>query len=192
MKERPILFNGDMVRAILDGSKTQTRRIAKLTDSGRVKMPGRHFNWHCDDPNAWKASPYGTAGDRLWVRETHIAYEVGHICYRADYKHDPKGEKEHGVTWTPSIHMPRWASRITLEIIDVRVERLQNISPEDAVRDGARDTRPHDPLWDCAALQNFRQIWESCYGKESWSANPLVWVVGFKRIDATEMREGKQ
>jgi len=130
--ERPILFSGPMIRAILAGRKTQTRRVAKLTGAGRVKEAGSHRNWHLADPDAVKACPYGTPGDRLWVRETFC--DTG--CQRAVYRADTAVENWKYRIWRPSIYMPRWASRITLEITDVRLERLQDISEADAAAEG--------------------------------------------------------
>jgi hypothetical protein len=200
--ERPILFNAPMVRAILDGRKTQTRRVVKLTDTGRVKQTGGPKNWHLSDPDAVLACPFGQPGDRLWVRETFGGtrrFLVDHICYRADELQPAIGE------WKPSIHMPRWASRITLEVTGVRVERLNEISKADAcweglsekTKDGSlvkygipdRDGWPgtdddgwpwHD--WRADPRDAFAHLWESVYGAGSWSANPWVWVVEFRRV----------
>ncbi len=155
MKDRPILFSGPMVKAILECRKTQTRRVVKLNMSGRVQLSKRQ--WHIDDPNAVLGCPYGQPGDRLWVKETWAAWssiddreadEVlgnceslvgrgisrGHISYRAD-------PQMHADKWRPSIFMPRWASRVTLEITGVRVERLNDISEADAIAEGI------DPLF---------------------------------------------
>lgn len=132
--DRPILFSGPMVEAILAGRKTQTRRIARRNAAGRVERGGR--NWHVEDAAAICASPYGAAGDCLWVRETHYVWNAGMldgsgkiIDYRATEPNSP-------CTWTPSIHMPRWASRITLNVVRVRLERLQDISDSDARAEG--------------------------------------------------------
>ena len=187
MKERPILFSGGMVRAILDGSKTQTRRIAKEFN----EMPNldgilRRF------PNQ-EGCPYGTPGDRLWVRET-FAQGVegcpGGISYRADH-FDPKGDgPAHPMKWRPSIFMPRIASRILLEITDVRVQRLQEISEEDARAEGVTDFAGR--WWDgspvvCgkwnAPSEAFAALWESINGTGSWEANPWVWVITFRRLE---------
>jgi len=153
--ERPILFSAPMVRAILAGQKTQTRRVAKFTDAGHLKEPGGRRRWHHDDPNATLACPYGQPGDRLWVREAHWFFQDEHdpvigytppMMTTEDVEYRADGEStRHG--WRPSIHMLRWASRITLEITSVRVERL----------------------------------WSSINGIESWHADPFVWVVEFKR-----------
>ena len=156
MKTRPILFSGPMMRALLDGRKTQTRRVVKRNGAGRAEFGGKQ--WHIDDPNAVKACPYGTPGDLLWVRETHgfvspdeyvRPFDECNIFYRADYQ---PGEARYGnpgdwpvdeargdndcPKWRPSIHMPRWASRLTLQLTDVRVERVQEISEDDVLNEG--------------------------------------------------------
>lgn len=181
MKERPILFSGPMVRAILEGRKTQTRRVVKLNASGRAFRAGR--NWHLGDPECVKACPYGQPGDRLWVRETwrlHDDEESGVVTlkYRADDAHrflpggvfiDP-GWAYGG--WKPSIHMPRWACRIVLEITGVRVERLQHMDGEDARAEGVSFHADFRELWDSLASPGAR-----------WNDNPCVWVVEFKRAE---------
>ena len=202
MKERPIIFSAPMVRAILDGRKTQTRRVVKLTDSGRVKEPGSPRNWHLDDPEAVMACPYGVPGDRLWVREAWQAFfadEVpadrprgprhtmgipaqpereSFVFYRADgdLSHPEDGSE---ALWRPSIHMPRWASRITLKIVSVRVERVQEISEKDALAEGVDDgtgppIKPRD---------RFSRLWNSINAKRApWDSNPWVWVIEFRRV----------
>lgn len=154
MKVRPIMFSGAMVRAVLDDRKTQTRRIAKLTAAGRVARAGK--NWHVDDPDAVLACPYGQPGDQLWVREAFMREphpsEFGYtreslpltwdaMCavagtyhYAADCGSFIRAD---GRRWTPSIHMPRAASRITLEVARVRLERLQAITEQDAIAEGS-------------------------------------------------------
>lgn len=193
MKYRPILFSGPMVRAILEGRKTQTRRVAKMTASCHVKEPRGHRRWHPADPEATLACPYGQPGDRLWVRETHApqadcwgawgkemeCYNDGPkpiIHYRADGG-EPFIEK-----WHPSIHMPRWASRITLEVTDVRVQRLQDISEEDAQAEGADQYRhPVHPNREALRhVDGFHELWNSINGSGSWEANPWVWALSFK------------
>jgi hypothetical protein len=206
MKERPILFNGPMVRAILEGRKTQTRRVVKLTEDGKFicRRDPRYITaceikdgigpwWH---PHAGHpgeplplerihaASPYGEPGDRLWVRETW-AKGFKHIFYRAN-QHDDFGSEiinlETGertpLIWKPSIHMPRWASRITLEVTGIRVERLQEISEEDAKGEGfGIDTE----FCKSPPRVDFSHTWEKLYGLQSWIDNPWVWAVEFKR-----------
>lgn len=202
MKERPIIFSGPMVRAILAGRKTQTRRIVKPQPNS-MGASGWHWNgWRWQDhPGTTlrgpdEECPYGQPGDRLWVRETHAIYgdrEQHVIHYRATHQSEGSG-------WKPSIHMPRWASRITLEIASVRAERLQEISEEDAKSEGARrfDELPsvhpfgQDARWSMGSpsstdqcLTNarfaFANLWESVNGPSSWDANPWVWVIEFNR-----------
>ncbi|HHL1466134.1 TPA: hypothetical protein ACQ3C4_004059 [Klebsiella pneumoniae] len=202
MKERGMIFNGEMVRAILDGRKTQTRRtvkpqpdedgLAKVTNGPWVDTSER--NYRC---------PFGAAGDRIWVRETWA--EAGASApdlklYRANYpEHVPSIYEnvppDEEIRWTPSIHMPRTASRILLEITDVRVERLNAISEEDAEAEGIDMEALYDSqdCYDCIANHNmtgrptvtgaFKYLWESIYGEEGWKSNPWVWVIEFKRIE---------
>ena len=175
MKERPILFSGPMVRAILDGRKTQTRRVVKPQPDWirpRVSDDGIAHGYCGSGPTDGIKCPYGTVGDRLWVRESWAkSGEVGDATeYRADNP-DPIGAK-----WRPSIHMPRWASRIDLEITGIRVERLQEISERDAMAEGC------EYLTNSVARSNFVKLWISINGQDSWSANPWVWVIEFKRI----------
>lgn len=215
MTERPILFSAPMVRALLDGTKTQTRRAMRhqVVAPGIVQMarPG-----YCEIINEHGvhipgfSCPYGQPGDRLWVRETWA-----HGIHAMAAKRDEDGPFVYAATdsvqqrldekWTPSIHMPRWASRITLEITGVRVERLQDISDGDALEEGVTTLRnkawdrEHFPVWcyqfdeACADGRRppvgpspsmvFRALWESINGPGSWDANPWVWVVEFKRVE---------
>lgn len=164
MKERPILFNGDMVRAVLAGQKTQTRQTVV--------------------PPTGSICPYGQPSDRLWVKETFYRYYPSETwpepkaLYRADgitlCDKDSEGKKQR---WTPSSHMPRILSRITLEITDIRVERVQDISEEDVQAEGFSD-RP-------ASKNKFRIAWDLLYWKRGlgWSVNPRVWVITFKRVE---------
>ena len=183
MKERPILFSAPMVRAILSGAKTQTRRIVKNAHMMSVDGELVPIAAFC---------PYGQPGGRLWVRETFACVctqEMRYVEYKADRSlADFDGyDNPAGGRWRPSIHMPRWASRITLEITDVRVERLQDISEADAVAEGARPTlAPLDTVRLGAAgtaKEGFRQIWESINGPGSWDANPWVWAIEFKKLE---------
>ena len=215
MKERPMIFNAEMVRAILDGRKTQTRRIVKgvpeshnfhgwvmsstcAKDEGKAcwavgKSPllNQPIRMHC---------PFGDVGDRIWVRETCRAVELESgldvVSYDAGGQDIPvKAHPLDAGLWVdlyryrggegktvPSIHMPRWASRITLEITGVRVERLASISSDDARAEGypvsrAADGGNIDPwLW-------FRDLWDGIYPDQSFKANPWVWVIEFKRIE---------
>ena len=183
MKEKPILFNGEMVRAILDGRKTMTRRAVKpqpTLDHGLV-FEGIALGKFGAVSDSVIACPYGTIGDRLWVKETHHVRDAGYvdgtgrdIVYKADDEDFPYG-------WTPSIHMPRWASRITLEITNVRVERLHEITEADAEREGVEP-------WSSNALDfngyynSFSHLWDSTTKDHKWESNPWVWVIEFKRI----------
>lgn len=187
MKERPIIFRAEMVRAILAGRKTQTRRIVKPLHMATVDSEQFPILAMC---------PYGSPGDQLWVREAFI-HEPADYCweasvsipcrpaftvYRADHEVDTRG-----AGWKPSIHMPRWASRITLEITDVRVERLQDISEADAKAEGVSmpDRTPTPPdFW--SYQQEFRHLWEQINGPGSWNANPWVWVIEFKKLEQQE------
>lgn len=227
MKEKPVIFNGEMVRAILAGRKTQTRRVMK------VQPPegwGPLNSFGVEDPNArtytkavvdrhgymqagpqvfgvadetWGAvSPFGQPGDSLWVRESCWVYggwQPESEYYRKRFY--PMGKKvayqatdekpTNGLTlhreWrgTPSIHMPRWASRIQLEITSVRVERLNDINEQDSLAEGMDDGTSPAAIaagWFEKPRRAFRRLWERIYGQESWDSNPWVWVVEFKRI----------
>lgn len=212
MKERPILFSAPMVRALLAGTKTQTRRVVKpqpVRNERGVLMWGvskhREIGFQGKDihPDLHEHCPYGAPGDKLWVRETWQAFERGWDVYKGIPKSRPGNcctlyaadDVDGDLGWRPSIHMPRWASRITLEITGVRVERLNDISDADAqaegtpcyVCGGALDGRSEA---DChcfhrtAKLSDFCGLWESINGEGSWTTNPWVWVVEFKRIGA--------
>lgn len=201
MKERPILFSGAMVRAILEGRKTQTRRIWKMPkwaewDIDRGEARGyiipkdpKCRGWYSIDEIA---SPYGREGDQLWVREAWWqdtrdskcavmdadGYVVDvHPCSKATGTIVPVDDFCTHLFWRkrPSIHMPRWASRIQLEITDIRVERLQDIGQGDSCAEGC--PIGFEPLdW-------YRNIWESINGSGSWDANPWVWCISFRRIE---------
>ena len=188
-KERPILFSGEMVRAILDGRKTQTRRVVKPQPKPSSFKSDEELSWR----QAWNLPkcPYGVPGDRLWVRETIEVLSFGagtaQIQYRADGSTRIIGDRKlpDRLGSIPSIHVPRQASRITLEVTDVRVERLQDISEEDAQAEGI-----HQPaIGNISVAQKmgvcrygFANVWESINGEESWDANPWVWVVEFKEV----------
>lgn len=207
MKERPIIFNAEMVRAILDGRKTQTRRIMKvqpenselglsrIIDSSVAKEVGMYFWCQADACGVKRRSkpfpcPFGAVGEHIWVRETWA--EAGASApelklYRANYPEHVPSHYENvppvdEIRWTPSIHMPRWASRITLEITSVRVERLNSISNESARAEGypvdrEADGGDSDPwLW-------FRDLWDGIYPEQSFKHNPWVWVISFKCVE---------
>lgn len=208
ISERPIVFSTPMVQAILSGEKTQTRRIAKLNAAGRVARGGK--NWHPDDPEATLACPYGQSEDSLWVRETWNGpfwnedpypangYSPKYCKYKADGSKAPYYEDADGFIverWRPSIHMPRWAARITLAITAVRLERLQDIGEEDAIAEGVErvcvgegwrrycDKDMELPgVPPCrTAVDGFRTLWELINGTDSWKINPWVWVVEFEK-----------
>ncbi|MEI7341242.1 hypothetical protein WCT87_07115 [Pectobacterium brasiliense] len=239
MKERPIIFNAEMVRAILSGQKTQTRRALRIQpkECNHTHWP-EHPNseWKNDD-KGWSCAvcgngvsltkrdvkgitcPFGKVGDRLWVRETwqvihDYTDEYGNVDerrfarsipkQRGNYWHPVYAERfgsenrdDRGFPWRPAIHMPRWASRITLEITDVRVERLSDISEEDCWAEGIDEIDgrfENVEIIDMAiklgcciedAKPMFALLWQSIYGAESWDANPWVWVIEFKRMEAT-------
>jgi hypothetical protein len=255
MKERPILFSDDMVRAILAGTKTQTRRLVKpqpqprgsyVTNTPGAGDPGS-ITWcevddmerlgHRDPRALWhqQTCPYGAPGDRLWAREAHAfvgcgpehtgALEWGmHNIYGGDHEGDPGSERfrvhyrasgdekpEAGDRpgWRPSIFMPRWASRITLEVTDVRVQRLQDISEEDARAEGITEVAfyPDEgfPLsygfmvgaddghakLDVSPIETYRKLWERINGAGSWEQNPWVWCISFKHVDVVRESSGR-
>ncbi|CUJ54281.1 hypothetical protein [Achromobacter sp. 2789STDY5608628] len=209
MRERPILFTGPMVRAILAGNKTQTRRIAKEF-AGRDGLDAilRRF------PNQ-SGCPYGQPGDRLWVRESTHRRPMIHLmtgepldqtydggAYTADGA-DVLTPEGFDLAWwysrksCPSIHMPRWACRLVLEITGVRVERLNDISEEDARAEGCPftwDGNQYEPpppevdSWQGYGRASFSLLWSQINGPESWNSNPWVWVVEFRRAD-TDKKE---
>jgi hypothetical protein len=216
MREKPILFSGAMVKAILDGRKTQTRRVMKpqpVKSGGFWQFAGA--GWNRDDvamvmPGHSMANrcPYGQIGDHLWVRETFQVIEphgsvgdewIGDDIMEVDgrlpkekpecvgywwnlvYKAD---EPDMCSWWRPPIYMPRWASRITLEIVNVRVERLQSITPADAFAEGVREDYLHQkPDW--IDVQAYQELWDKLNAKRGygWDVNPWVWVIEFKRIE---------
>ena len=172
MKERPILFKGEMVRAIMEGRKTQTRRIVKNTDLIETIEDGIPYyqDEYGDYHKTESACPYGKIGSLLWVRETFNSDWCDHVIYKADggsaisagYDSEPK--------WKPSIHMPRIASRINLEITNIRVERLQDITEEESQAEGV------------SSKGEFKLLWCAINGFDSWNENPFVWVIEFKKV----------
>lgn len=190
MRERPILFSAPMVRAILAGQKTQTRRIVKpqpLGDTAWKNDDQWIVSGHGEAGDTGLHCPYGQPGDRLWVRETW-AYGIHALAAKSDadgpfvYAADQTTQGRLCDRWRPSIHMPRAASRITLEITGVRVERLRDISEDDAYAEGVT----HAEWGGMNAREGFRRLWESLNGTGSWEANPWVWVVEFQRISTQE------
>lgn len=208
MKERPILFNSEMVQAILSGRKTQTRRIIKLDHERGFQNPV--VRGRAGEVSSVKFGlshmlcPLGQPGDQLWVRETWqgplVDYDeaysmfkdpkpyqkVENCVYRADGGPCPEftdADDDLRQGWRPSIHMPRWASRINLLITGVRVERLNDISQEDAKSEGCCYGRGGGvPDLAVSPADHFPTLWESIYGIKSWAANPWVWVIEFERV----------
>lgn len=207
MKEHPILFSGEMVRAILDGRKTMTRRPIKgidLWDDAVVQysLGGHHGSGmyvseadYPEEGSAHYSCPYGEIGDRLWVRETWAwsgdrnipepeRIDRGEVWYRED---DKFGEWPPIVRWRPSIHMPRWASRITLEITDVKVERIKEITDQDAANEGFETAAGIQAMKRgmrviYSAKPDFILGWKKIYGG-SWDNNDWVWVISFRRVE---------
>ena len=216
---RPMLFSGPMVRALLSGTKTQTRRIIRVpefvveaSDGSPHWRPQRcgagweFIEWSTDYGRAHPLRcPYGQPGDRLWVRETWMAESTATGPHQARFA-ATDAPYFVGAKWRPSIHMPRWASRITLEITDVRVGLLNEISEVDAKAEGLtarskdgtlikygipdRDGLPGDDdlgwhwqEWNRDPCVAFRRLWEKTNGSGSWDTNPWVWVLTFKRAE---------
>ncbi|MFM9880682.1 MAG: hypothetical protein ACKVOO_09780 [Burkholderiaceae bacterium] len=229
MKERPILFSAPMVLALLDGTKTQTRRTAPIAELNIKPHTDRLLTWVVTFTKSIKGvlgsysggsfsdlqarsiiasqfNPYGKPGDQLWVRETWAqvgTMDPGLTVYRADYPACVPAsysniQPAESIKWKPSIFMPRAASRITLEVTGVRVERLQDISEADAIAEGIESlsyggitTWRNYSLTDKLAsvspmlespIDSYRTLWECINGPGSWDANPWVWVVEFKRV----------
>ncbi|WP_304473495.1 hypothetical protein [uncultured Desulfovibrio sp.] len=184
MKERPILMNRSMVNAILCGQKTQTRRPVKPQPD---RAPASVSPLQMFDDARWRSwkCPFGEPGDRLWGRETFALGEPPYfgVAYRADEGDNPEDVGGKRQKWTPSIHMPRYLSRITLEITDVRAERVQDITEEEAIKEGVVD--PIMGTYGLSPKTVFRDLWNDIYAKRGlgWEANPWVWVVIFKRVE---------
>lgn len=207
MTDRPIIFSAPMVRAMLDGRKTQTRRVAKITavmgnkvaiespDEKLIELEDGEFRrgiFHYESTSALSGPyrlPYAV-GDRLWVREAFAVLADkprGSWIYRADSEEARSAGPRVDVRWKPSIHMPRWASRLTLPVTDVRVQRLQEISRGDAMDEGCpfpnmrKGPNPRD--W-------FSGLWDTLNGSGAWAANPwvvaLTFTTAMRNIDATE------
>lgn len=217
MKERPVIFNAEMVRAILDGRKTQTRRVMKVqpspeftpmnmametdynahwytpgvVDKDGYLQPAKHQVFGVASEDEGYSCPFGQPGDKLWVREAFRVHsratDVATLVYRASVRNSWT-EQTHRVPvavcnkpatpekWTPSIHMPRWASRITLEITGVRVERLKDIRASDALDEGIQHMTMNCPR------HEFFQLWNSIYGDMAHETNPWLWVITFRRV----------
>lgn len=178
-KSRPILFKGEMVRAILDGRKTQTRRVIKSTQKTSWLLDGDWSDGFIKDPDNYlhRDCPYGKKGDFLWVRETFWESD-GCYFYRADGHDDFE-------RWKPSIHMPRMASRISLRIVDIRVERVQDIGMEDIKAEGVEFSyQPLQNVFESYRIE-FESLWDSINAKRGygWDENSWVWVVEFERVE---------
>lgn len=195
MKTRPIIFQPDMVKAILDGRKSQTRRVVKpqpqkqhhmakdpdLSREGRNIVPWAVLTNAGNVVESFIKCPYGVPGDRLWVRET---FAFHNFCYpksegaRITYKAD---REVHGIKWKPSIHMPFTYCRLTLEITNIRVERVQEISIGDIKSEGIAD--PWKVAIDTDPWGVFADLWDKMHKKRGfgWSENPWVWVIEFKK-----------
>lgn len=211
IKERPILFSGEMVRAILEGRKTQTRRILKIQplDILPMNIPNQWVALVSRDPNHGKvlSCRFGQPGDRLWVRESfnwssdeelspnenhkycpeRNSYSAKNVVWRADGQEWNPNHSEWGHTlWKPSIHMPRWASRILLEITNIRAERVQDITEQDATFEGVTPS----PTYRGSVPGEehrfaFRDVFMQINDKtgELWQSNPWVWVIEFKVLE---------
>lgn len=210
-KERGILFSAPMVRAVLAGTKTQTRRAMSLQPSEDTTVHVERFHqtvidrrgeeqpgpeifgawWH--DGESGLRCPYGQPGDRLWVREAwrtvagaddipprNLMNVESFTHYEAD-----AAKPLHVGKLRPSMFMPRWASRITLEITDVRVDRLQDISDEDLAAEGIQELIDAGVDHDGTPRDTYRTLWDALNGCGSWAANPWVWAVSFRRVPAT-------
>lgn len=191
MKERPILFSAPMIRALLDGRKTQTRRILKpqpqagteevLENHGNVFQPWSDTESRLLPDQNWRC-PYGVPGDRLWVKEG-IVRGYGNDMQMSRYSADGLPTVADAWPWQrnhlASIHCPRRLSRILLEVNGVRVERLQDISETDAAAEGVNGISSLIPT----SRDAYRQLWKDLNGAGSWDSNPWIWVVSFKRIN---------
>jgi len=200
VKERPILFSAPMVKALLAGKKTQTRRIVKPDPDSEINPVIVDGTWQWATMASRRRCPYGVPGDRLWVRETwatrpswdHVKpSEVpkGYAIYTRADEPDVAVEK-----WRPSLFMPRWASRITLDVCLVRVERLNEIIGADARAEGISDLHCYGPgcldgpngcnARGCiGAREAYEKLWETIHGPGSWALNPWVWIIEFRKID---------
>jgi hypothetical protein len=183
--EHPILFSGEMVRAILEGQKTMTRRVIKnYLDNRGLRWINGWEDWH----GCPVKCPYGRPGDSLWVREVFSCFNSGGPdSIHASYVYRATEPDTNSWRWKPSIHMPRCASRLILEITDVWAERLQEITAKDAIAEGMRSypgiTYQH--LNETEPINDFKRLWDSLNLKRGygWGVNPFVWVISFRRID---------
>lgn len=212
MKERPIIFSAPMVRAILCGQKTQTRRIMKPQPDEDGKVMVGQIGTSCGVAYVGNQRagglvtrvpcPYGQPSDRLWVREPWVALDKNYHpvatlwylnkmlgrgesfipAYQADHQ-DPKGDgPAHPMPWRSSMFMPRWASRLTLEITEIRVQRVQEIDAEDCIAEGLKSRlREHDAV--CDLRDQYQALWDSLNAKKTpWESNPWVWAITFRLL----------
>lgn len=211
IKERPILFSSEMVRAILDGRKTQTRRIVKQRGGWPVVAVHEHrepftdsppgdvfYSLDCDNKSGRifveqnVRCPHGAPGDQLWVRESLVKGSAGLVSWKACPWSGPRRDGEF-VDWPwsrdtlTSIHMPRWASRLTLEVESVRVERVQDISEADAKAEGVRPENAAINGMDGAYQNAFVDAWVAINGEEGWQSNPWVWAITFRVLKGASL-----
>ena len=205
VKERPILFSDPMVRALLAGLKSQTRRlVSPRVDFARIK-PDRgwrydgiwtaedggdngHYFWRRDERGrltrdfvSMGRCPFGVTGERLWVREAwcRVPWAAKTVTeYRASW-----GRADGGLRWKSPIHMPRAESRILLEVTDVRIEWLQEITESDALAEGTASLMRGYTRYTGEAVDIFRRLWGEIHGRTAWNVNPLVWVIQFRRLE---------
>lgn len=207
VKERPILFSTPMVQAIIEGRKTVTRRIIKKqpevdqqTGGHYLDLFNRVVSWEAYKESMPPFCPYGGIGHILWVRETFCStYTVGAddkeiILYKAN-DGDERILDAMGWKWKPSLFMPKYQCRLFLEITSIRVERLQEITREDAAKEGVCFTDDKKPSWvqkHRFPEENFQILWEMINGKHSWAANPWVWVIEFKPINKNQWKQKQE
>lgn len=197
---KPILFNTDMVRSILEGRKSVTRRVVRMKELDEVlSSPARKENPDVPDSRFIKClcTAPCEAGDILWVRETWQAKRGGGYLYKADTVKSfdlfitPDGRVVNEIPWCPSIHMPREAARIFLRVTGVRVERLRDMVLGDVLMEGIKEADEYEKTWD-----RWHQTWNSTIKKKDlpiygWEANPWVWVIMFERISKEEITDDK-
>lgn len=188
-RDRPIIFGSEMVHAVLNGRKTQTRRVVKPQPPSRIYSDG---NTRWSPSGVWGGKdwfcPYGQPGDHLWVRETWGEFFLDGAGECVVYRADGEIDMSHMAfgRWRPSIHMPRWASRITLEVTGIRAERVQDITIRDILAEGIDSS----PSWDSddVIAAKWIELWDGINAKRgySWDSNPWVWVIEFKAMEGGE------
>ena len=189
---KPIIFSTPMVQAILDGRKTQTRRVIKdkdITNNFDIDVDGSvygYINPETGDSYPPTAIAKYQVGDILWVRETWGKDENGEYVYRTNYGTTEDDSFPPSVfKWKPSIHMPREAARIFLKVTNIRVERLQDISEDEAIKEGAKAYGPNNCSGTSARIA-FAEIWDKTTTEHEWRTNPWVWVIEFEKISKEE------